>query len=124
MCVLSKVSANCAPNNKSLISITVLGNPTENNQTLEEKVRQELVDWFGITTRQWQHLRTYRIKHALPNQSPANLAPLPPRQELREGLYVCGDHTSIGSINGALKSGRIVSELVAAKVRAIDYAHC
>jgi predicted NAD/FAD-dependent oxidoreductase len=57
-------------------------------------------------------LRTYRIPHALPDQ--------PTRSGRRaaettvDGLYVCGDGGETASIHGAMLSGRVAAEAVAA----------
>jgi predicted NAD/FAD-dependent oxidoreductase len=61
----------------------------------------------------WEHLRTYRIAHGQPDQSP----PLRPkqRQRLEQGLWVCGDHRDTGSIQGALYSGRRCAEAILAE---------
>ncbi|MFM8531369.1 MAG: FAD-dependent oxidoreductase, partial [Ilumatobacteraceae bacterium] len=66
---------------------------------------------FGAVAREWRHLRTYRIPHGQPDQSP----PLRPKRTvaLGEGLFVCGDHRDTASIQGALHSGRRVAEAVA-----------
>ncbi len=106
MCVPSLVSPGYAPEGKSLISVTVLGTPTEAD--LLRRVKHELTDWFGAQTAAWEHIRTYRINHALPKQTTSKSA----NYQLRDGLYVCGDHMNIGSINGALESGRCVAKII------------
>ncbi len=113
--VPSSVSPSYAPEGKSLISATVLGNPSESDEALKLSVRGQLAEWFGSDANRWNQLRTYRIKNALPKQE-ANNAQSNSSLELRQGLYACGDYMSIGSINGALESGRRVAELIGSKV--------
>ncbi|NBW97623.1 MAG: oxidoreductase, partial [Planctomycetia bacterium] len=36
----------------------------------------------------------------------------PPAPRLADGLFICGDHCTSGSINGALASGRRCAEAV------------
>ena len=52
LCVLSNISKHYAPMGKSLISITVLENQS-NNESLEEGVRKQLKSWFGIKVNEW-----------------------------------------------------------------------
>jgi len=66
----SRMAPNYAPPGRELISVVVLGNPSIDDATVEKKVRQELMEWFGPIVEDWQHLRTQRIIHALPDQRP------------------------------------------------------
>lgn len=116
LCVPSQVSRAYAPQGKSLISVSVLGNPRLSDAELERQVRRELEDWYGAQVQQWQHLRTYRIENALPRQIVGSVPDQPPNCELRPGVYVCGDHMQMGSINGALESGRHVASLIGARI--------
>jgi phytoene dehydrogenase-like protein len=113
LCVPSSISKAYAPAGKALVSVTVLGCGIESNQALDQLVRWQLRDWFGPAVEEWQRLRTYRIKDALPKQNPPTTYAGSIRYELVDGIFVCGDHMSTGSIDGALHSGRQVSELVA-----------
>lgn len=114
LCCPSQVSTHYAPSGASLVSVSVLGNPTQTDEALETAVRSQLREWFGVQVQRWQLLRTYRIAHALPSQIPPALEQVhrPTRQE--EGLYLCGDHRDTGSINGAMFSGRAAAEAVLA----------
>ena len=106
LCVMSQVSPEVAPPGRTLVSATVLDTAQRPDDALESRVRAQLRDWFGVTADGWRHLRTYRIQHALPDQSPPTpgVPVLPTR--LDDGLYVCGDHRADSSINGAMASGR------------------
>ena len=105
MHVANQVARTYAPIGQHLISITVLGMPNLDDATLETAVRQELHEWFGNQTSTWQHLRTYRIQHAQPHQSPPSLQPAQRAVQLKDGLYICGDYRDNASINGAMVSG-------------------
>ena len=111
LCVPSAL-APYAPKGRHLISATVLGTPDQGDADLEKDVRQHLTQWFGSDVNHWQHLRTYRIKHALPSQGPPALSPPERTVRLRNGLYVCGDHRDNASIQGAMVSGRRAAESV------------
>ncbi len=109
LCVPSQVSTSYAPTGKSLISVTVLGEHADQAALLEQ-VRAQLKSWFGQSVDRWYHLKTYRIKYALPTQRPPALQPVAKRSQVREGLLVCGDHCDTASINGAMASGRRAAE--------------
>jgi len=104
VCVLTDVSPAYAPPGKHLISVSVLG--LNDHPDLPAAVIEELTSWFGPEAREWQHLRTDRIKHALPEQLPgsAKFPPLPP------GIHLCGDYQTSASIEGAITSGISTAE--------------
>lgn len=110
----SRVSPQYAPEGKSLISVVVLGNPDEDDASLIDRVRVQLVDWFGRETANWKHMATYRITHALPDQSPPTPDPSRPPSQLRPGIFVCGEHGSLPGIQWALVSGRRAADAVLA----------
>ena len=68
--VPSIVAPNYAPAGQHLISVVVLGHLNIDDRSLEAVVREELTKWFGPEVKDWRHLKTYRIAHALPDQSP------------------------------------------------------
>ncbi len=107
VCVLSDVSPHYAPEGKALISVSLLGLPAAEN--LEDAVRRELRPWFGEQVSAWEHLRTIRIRKSLPEQppdgAPANTAGF----YSHDGIYVCGDHCTSASIEGAVVSGTNVA---------------
>lgn len=113
LCVPSDVSASYSSDDRSLVAVSVLGDPPESDATLENEVRLQLSGWFGGVVEHWQHLRTYRIAHALPSLLPGR-EHLEAPERIREGLYICGDHVGSPSINGALASGRQAAEAVMA----------
>jgi predicted NAD/FAD-dependent oxidoreductase len=90
-----------------------VGVPDLDDASLEQKVRLELMDMFGPSVETWKHLRTYRIPFAQPNQQvPTNL-----NRDVRLGdstTYVCGDHRSPATFDGAMRSGRLAAEAVLA----------
>jgi phytoene dehydrogenase-like protein len=111
LCVPSVVSPAYAPEGRTLISATSLADTTES------AVMDQLESWFGSPVTDWQHLRTYRIPYALPNQAAPALAT--PERDVRRapGLFVCGDHMDNASINGAMVSGRRAAQAVVSESR-------
>ena len=96
---------------ESLVSVTVLGIPTDEDR-LQAEVLEQLGDWFGPSVKDWRHLRSYRIPYALPHQ--ASSARAVPERPVRwqPGIYVCGDHRGNASIQGTMVSGRRAAEVV------------
>lgn len=110
--IMSNVSPSYAPPGKHLIAAALPGHCDED---LEGIARRQLQAMFGEQVREWEHLRTYRIAHGQPDQSP----PFSPKkkQHLDSGVFVCGDHRDTASIQGALFSGRRCAEAVIAHLK-------
>lgn len=109
--VLSRVSPHYAPAGQHLISASIIGSPSSTE--LEEVAREQLGGWFGASVvARWRHLRTYQIRHALPEGRQLKLGPGPLPAMIEPGLYRCGDWCEDVSINGALVSGRRAAEAV------------
>jgi phytoene dehydrogenase-like protein len=113
LCFPSQVAPSYSPAGATLVSASVLEEP-ENPDTLEPAVRAQLSEWFGGQVARWRLLRTYRIPHAQPDQTPPALEPAERPVELADGLFVCGDHRDTASLHGALVSGRRAAEAVRA----------
>lgn len=107
--VMSNVAPSYAPAGRHLIAAAIPAPPE--GIDLEAAARAQLRGWWGTQVDGWQHLRTYRIPHGQPDQSP----PFHPRERisLGDGRFVCGDHRDTASIQGALFSGRRCAEAVA-----------
>ncbi len=110
--VLSQVQPSYAPAGQELISVTVLANSRCDDETLASNIKTELTDWFGNQVKDWTHLKTYRIRHALPqNFMPnANLEPHSVRYNRR--ILICGDYLENPSFNGAMVAGRRAAEAI------------
>ncbi|MEE2780861.1 MAG: NAD(P)/FAD-dependent oxidoreductase [Planctomycetota bacterium] len=109
-CVPSLVSRRYAPPDQHLLSVTVLDD--QNTVNLETAVLEQMRHWFGDQVKHWSHLRTYRIEEALPHQI-AGRPPVFAQGKIRQGLYLCGDFCTQGSLNAAMYSGRLAAEEVA-----------
>jgi phytoene dehydrogenase-like protein len=112
LCSPSSVAPNYALENEALISITIIGNPDQSDEQLESVVRAQLKEWFGLKVSGWRYLRTYRILHALPMQTPPVSDPTSRPAQIRPGLFVCGEYQNIASIQWAMVSGRQTAEAV------------
>jgi monoamine oxidase len=113
-CFPSTVSRSYAPEGKALASVSIVGVPALSDEALELKVRTELQDWFGkreVTEKKWTHLKTYRVPFAQPGQQvPTDLNRSCRLKDRR--TFVCGDHRSPATFDGAMRSGRLAAEAV------------
>jgi len=117
LCVLNVVAPSYAPPDASVVSASVLGDPAYSDQELVTAVRSHLATWFGHEVhQQWQHVRTYRIPYALPQQYPPSHVRVDHVPRVRPGLFVCGDRYETASINGAMQSGRHAAEAAMAEL--------
>lgn len=106
--VLSHVSPDYAPAGKHLISVSIVDNHAAENSHLVAEVQTQLRQWFGHGVDAWKLLRHDKIPCALPVQR--RIADQDTR--LAEGIYQCGDHFGVASINTALASGRAAAEAI------------
>jgi phytoene dehydrogenase-like protein len=110
--IISNVSEQYAPKGKVLVSVSYNGIPAIEDTALAENMKLELKQWYGNQVNDWQLLKTYRIEYALPNQEKVSNEVVNSEVKINENLFVCGDHLLNGSINAAMKSGRLVAELI------------
>jgi phytoene dehydrogenase-like protein len=105
--VMSNIAPSYAPEGQHLIAAALPGCIGDD---VEDIARQQLQTMFGTQVESWRHLRTYRIEHGQPDQSP----PFNPKkkQHLDNGIFVCGDHRDTASTQGALFSGRRCADSV------------
>jgi phytoene dehydrogenase-like protein len=106
--VISAVSSDYAPAGQHLISVSVVDRVAAAVPDLEAAVRQQLFEWFGLCAEAWRLLRIDRISEAVPGQ------PVFERKSprLRRGLYQCGDHCGLASLNTALSTGVEAAESI------------
>ena len=102
--VISDVSKNYAPAGFHLISTTTGVNIAESD------VRRHLALMWSVSTHDWQLIAKYEIPAALPLQGVGRA--LSQSHKINDHLYVAGDHRTVPSQQGALFSGRLVSDLI------------
>lgn len=98
--VLTNAAPSYSPDDRALVSTSVLGLDPPDDATL----RRELERLYGVSVGDWETVATVRVPGALPAAPP----PLDLRQpvDLGGGLFVAGDHRDTPSIQGAMVSGR------------------
>ena len=110
--VVSNISEQYAPKNKVLIAVSLNGITDVSDEILAQNIKGELNSWYGNQVNGWRMLKTYRINYALPNQEQVKNELSETDLRINENLFICGDHLMNGSINAAMKSGRLVAELM------------
>lgn len=110
--VMTNISKEYAPENKVLIAVSLNGIPTISDELLAENMKNELRNWYGNQVENWKMLKTYRINYALPNQEKVTNDLTTSEIQINKNLFICGDHLMNGSINAAMKSGRLAAELI------------
>ena len=108
--VMSNVSEAYAPKGKVLISVSYNGISTVDDATLAENMKQELKQWYREKVNSWKMLKAYRIEYALPTQESVRNEIAASELKISDTLYICGDNLLNGSINAALKTGRLAAE--------------
>ena len=107
--VMDQISSAYSVNGHSLVSVSLIGDDEKNSSPeIIPDVINELKRWYPEAVT-WRHIKTYNITHALPNDeqviNDAGLGKL----QLNEHSFICGDHLLNGSINAAMKSGRLAA---------------
>jgi len=110
--VMSNISSKYAPTGKVLLSVSYNGIPEIEDTIVAENMKAELKQWYGNQVDEWKMLKTYRIQYALPNQDSVCDELTKTDLQINDNLFICGDHLMNGSINAAMKSGRLVAELI------------
>ncbi len=107
---MDQVSPLYAPKNSSLLSVTLKDPHLDgSSEDIAEKVKLEMSFWYPDSIF-WEFLKAYKIDYALPDQDHVTNDTPHSNLEGFEKIYVCGDFTMNGSINAALKSGRLAAE--------------
>lgn len=109
LCVPSNVAPTYAPRGMALVSVSLLGRPALDRNTLIEEVKRELREWFAGAG-SWLPLGVFRISNALPVVKP--LRKNAGDWRIRPGVFACGDYRATPCIQGAMESGRLAAEAV------------
>jgi phytoene dehydrogenase-like protein len=113
--LLTNIAPTYAPPRKHLLSVTVLGNPQEDDAVIAQRCRAELAQWFpNHDLSRWQHLATYRIPFSQFAQPAGIYDRLPDNRTEIEGLYLAGEYTKSSSIQGAMHSGEHAAKAILA----------
>ncbi|MFC4209698.1 NAD(P)/FAD-dependent oxidoreductase [Pedobacter lithocola] len=110
--VMNTISKDYSKNGQALISLSLIGDHSaKDEKLLQQEILDELKYWYADALN-WKHLKTYHIKYALPNDDKVSNEMAAEDIALNKQCYRCGDYLLNGSINAAMKSGRIVAEAI------------
>ncbi len=107
--VMDKVAPGYSNDHQALLSISIVGKAELAGKKLAQRLREECRGWFGPEVDDWQVLDERLVEYALPKQEQVQ------REadfKLGEGLFAIGDYTLNGSIDAAMRAGRLVAEMV------------
>ena len=113
--VPSDVQPSYAPDGRSLVTVTIVGETAEalgltSAEEVLDVATKELRSWFGPDVDGWKNLAIQHIEHALPEVGAGTaLSGLP---STTEKAFECGDHTVHGSVEGALLSAEKTSQRI------------
>lgn len=113
MCVPSLVATGYAPAGMHLVSCSILGTPELSDEDLIREVRKQMKDWFGQQVDGWDHLKTFNVTHALPEQAAPTQFTHEGYAMMENSIYACGDYFGVASIQTAMRSGRLLGEKIA-----------
>lgn len=94
-----EVVPDSCPENRSLWSVTVRGEP------MFDEVQRDLAALLGVEKSKLKFLREYRIAHALPKVAKPTLTLSPESTALTERIHLAGDYLTNASIDGAMRAG-------------------
>ena len=115
--VMDRISPYYSKSGNALISLSLIGDHSKTNETdLQEKIIAELKFWYPEAVK-WKHLKTYHINYALPNDDQVSNEPDYKALRLNAQCFMCGDYLMNGSINAAMKSGRLAAEAIVNTMR-------
>jgi hypothetical protein len=115
--LVNNMAVSFAAMGDALLSLSLIGDHSKANEAeLQAKVIAELKYWYPEAIN-WQHLKTYHIKYALPNDDSVSNEPAYRTISPNNQCFVCGDYLTNGSINAAMKSGRMAAEVIIDKVK-------
>ena len=105
LAVPSDIQPSYAPVDKSLITVTIVGQQAEekgidSQDQITSSAIDELTEWFGDEVDAWEILDVQHITAALPELSASDFDNIDRNNPFLE----CGDHTYHGSVEGALQS--------------------
>lgn len=102
--ILSSIQKSYAPKGTELISVNIL----DTEDIDPDKIKQEIENWNLFSTRDWQHIKTYKINYAQPDTFWSG------RQNIKinDKLILAGDFTQTPSIEGAMRAGEKAAQIL------------
>ena len=109
---LNAVQNTYSSSGKPLISVSVVGDLSLIDETKTLNKVAEQLNYIFKGRLAFEHLATYYVPYALPNQDTAKNTLTKADVRISESVFRCGDYLLNGSLNAAMYSGRIAAEAV------------
>lgn len=102
-----------APHGQQLLTVTVLGNPTLDDTTLDTHIRDELSHWYDESLiTELKTLLIERIPHAQFAQPAQFASQLPGHTTPMPNVLIASEITSMSGIQGAMESGEKAAAII------------
>jgi protoporphyrinogen oxidase len=101
--------------NEHLLSVSIVKPHNLSQKELQHKVSQDLKTYTGITTLDFKHY--YHIKKALPVMQSVNYMLPKSETQLKDQVFLAGDHLANGSLNAAMLNGESAAQAVISKIK-------
>ncbi len=92
--------------------VVVLGDEWQKKSDISGMVQKQCVEWFGKEVKDSSHLKTYRVAHALPDQSLPVPSPYRAPDPEKEIITICGEQQGVPGLLWAMMSGRSAAEKI------------
>jgi len=115
----SRTNPLLAPEGEELLTVTVLGVPSLDDEALERAVRGELRSWYGDAASGLRLLCLERIPFAQFAQPPGFAASLAGHETPLPGVVIASEVTASSSIQGAMESGEKAAATLLGDVAAL-----
>ncbi len=110
---ITNIAPTYAPPHKHLLSVTVLDNPQQRDETLAQRCLFELSSWFpNRNLARWKFLKAFHIPFSQFVQPPGIYERLPSNRTSINGLFLAGEYTKSSSIQGAMHSGEDAAKTI------------
>ncbi len=114
LAVMTNLHSGFAPEGQELISVSVPGKISFGGLKIKDQVIQEALAYCR-NTHDWTLIDKYTIKEALPKLDRLRNTLDPDDFTIGKNTYRCGDYLLNGSLNAAMKTGRLVAEEIIRK---------
>lgn len=108
-CVLSDIAAGYSPSAEYLISVTLKDHVIW-NENLPGQVANELEQFTKLRADSFTYLKHFEISKAIPKLEDVVYSIQPTQTLLRENVFLAGDYLLNGSLDAAMRSGRLAAE--------------
>ena len=120
LAVPSDVQPSYAPEGRSLVVVTIVGDAADSLQLnsaeeVELRARTEIEEWFP-DCKDWKTLDVQRISAALPSHVAGEKLSFSKSID-NNGIIVCGDHTTHASMQGAINSAETAANEVIRRIQ-------